>query len=196
MLHLISNCVYMVYTWYTASQQSRHENSFPEWLEMCSSNKVVPHFPLLYLWFQWQPGQHAGRATARPGRAAGEPTAAVSQASRVSDSCQTGTLLPTKPFQNYLLQSTCLCQLPQVLHKSCQDLDQDNKTDFDLSVLTRNGRLQGNGRFVSLCCWLPLCYHSSHKGWDVTRAFCLFFGEQAFTAAGKSLVKPPTHTIQ
>jgi len=42
------------------------------------------------------------------------------------------------------------CQLPKVLHKSCQDLDQDNKADFGLRVLTRNGRLQGSGRLVLL----------------------------------------------
>lgn len=89
-----------------------------------------------------------------------------------------------------------LCQLPRMLHKGCQDLDQDNKTDFGLHVFTRNGRLQGSGRFVSLCCWLPLCCHSSHKGWDVPRVFCLLFGELAFTAAGKCLVEPPNHTIQ
>lgn len=44
------------------------------------------------------------------------------------------------------------CQLPKMLHKSNLDLDQDNKTDFGLYVLTRNGRLQRSGRLVSLCC--------------------------------------------
>lgn len=88
------------------------------------------------------------------------------------------------------------CQLPKMLHKSCRDLDRDKKTDLGLRVLTRNGRLQGSGGLVSLCCWLPLCWHSFHKGWDVARVFCLLFGKLAFTAAGKRLVEPPSHTIQ
>lgn len=188
-LHFISNCVYMVYTWYTASQLSRYENSFPEWLEKCSSNKAVPDFPLLYFWFQWWPRQHAGRAQgchSKVCESCSEPTAA----------CVTGFPgfkfhpVPYSRASSYkalpelaLTVHMPFCQLPKMLHKSCQDLDQDNKTDFGLHVLTSNGRLQRSRRLVSLCCWMPLCCCSSHKGWDVVRVSCLHFGELAFTAA-------------
>ena len=116
---------------------------------MCSSNKAVPDFPLLYFWFQWQPRQHAGRAQechSKVCESCSSVAACVTGCpgfkfhpvpySRASSYKAPPELAPTahRPF----------CQLLKMLHKSCQDLDQDNKTDFGLPVLTRNGRLQGS----------------------------------------------------
>lgn len=146
---------------------------------MCSSNKAIPDFPLFQFWFQWWPHQCGGRSHKCQSKVCKSCSTAhvylhhkAFQVSGFIQSYTTGLVLQGLSRASSAVHMT-FCQMPKILHKSCQDLDPDNKMISAYISLPAVGGFREVGDLSHcVCYWLALCCLETLRLAQSIRALC------------------------